>query len=358
MRIAVDVMGGDKGPREIILGCIEAANHLSELPGVDQIVMVGKEDVIRKELAALHVPESEQLAIEHAAEAIEMTDKPVDAVRHKKDNSMVHGMGLIKSGAAQAFVSPGNSGAFVAAALLTIGRIKGVHRPAIAAVLPTEQLRPFVLLDAGANMDCEPEWLAQFAIMGSTYAEKLLGAGEHPRVGLVSIGTEDTKGNALTLETFQLLKKAPYVHFRGNIEGHDLFRGETDVAVCDGFVGNVILKTTEATARVIGHWVKDVIRKNPVRMIGALLMKGGFGDLKRRIDPDVYGGALLLGVPGVCIVTHGASSPKAIYHAIRVAAEGTKKELAPTIAKRIADYRAQLSATEKTATEKTAEPSA
>lgn len=341
MRIAVDIMGGDKAPQEIVAGCVEASRRLNELPGVDQILMVGREEAMKAELAKCKASLGDTLGFVSATETIDMDEAPAAAVRSKKDNSLTRCMELVKNGEAQAMVSAGNSGAFAAAALFTLGRIKGVHRPVIASILPTRTGRPIVIADAGANADCKPEWLAQFAIMGSAYSEKMVGAGANPKVGLVSIGTEECKGNEFTHLAFPHVRDCG-VNFVGNIEGHDIFRGEIDVAVCDGFVGNIILKTVESTAMGIAYWIKCAVKSNLLSMIGALLMKGAFKNLKRRMDPEIYGGAILLGVAGNCIVTHGAATHRAIFHAIKVAAEANNNELGPTIATRIAEHNAKI----------------
>jgi glycerol-3-phosphate acyltransferase PlsX len=234
----------------------------------------------------------------------------------------------VKDGEADAMVSAGNTGAVVVAATLKLRTLEGVERPAIAAVLPT--LRdPLVLVDAGANIDCTPRLLVQFAVMGSVYSRVILGRPK-PVVGLLSIGGEDIKGNEMTRETFKALSDCP-LNFRGNVEGHDVFRGETDVVVCDGFVGNIVLKTSESTAVAIAQWMKREMTASPVRILGAMLLRGALRSLKRRMDPEMYGGAPLLGVNGVCIITHGASSSRAIYHAIRVAAESVHHHLNQTI---------------------------
>lgn len=347
MRIAVDIMGGDNAPHEIVAGCVEASRRLGELPGVDQIIMVGKEDAVKAELKKCGAELGGALGFVEATETIDMDEAPAAAVRSKKDNSLSKCMKLVKDGEAQSMVSAGNSGAFAAAALFTLGRIKGVHRPIIASILPTRTGRPIVVTDAGANADCHPEWLAQFAIMGSIYSEKIIGAGDNPKVGLVSIGTEECKGNEFTHAAFPFVRDSG-VNFIGNIEGHDICRGEIDVAVCDGFVGNVILKTVESTAMGIAYWIKCAAKSSLLSMLGALLMKSAFKSMKRRMDPEIYGGAILLGVNGNCIVTHGAATRRAIFHAIKVAAEANSNDLAPTIASRIAEYQAKIDA-QKTA---------
>lgn len=351
MRIAVDVMGGDKAPHEIVLGCIQASRHLDEMPGVDAIIMVGREAEVMAELKACGATLGDSLRFVNATETVEMDEAPAAAIRSKKDNSLTVGMELVKKGEASAMVSAGNSGAFATAALFSLGRIKGVHRPVIASVLPTKTGRPIVIADAGANADCRPEWLAQFAIMGAAYSEKILNVGANPKVGLVSIGTEDCKGNEFTRAAFPHVK-ASGVNFIGNIEGHDICRGEVDVAVCDGFVGNVILKTVESTAMGIAHWLKEAVKSSLLSKIGALFLLGSLKKLKKRMDPEIYGGAFLLGVDGNAVVTHGAATAKAIFHAISLAATASKNELGETIASRIAEYNSRIEAAKAAAENK------
>jgi glycerol-3-phosphate acyltransferase PlsX len=240
---------------------------------------------------------------------------------------------MVKDREAEAAVSAGNSGAVSAAAMFCLGRITGVARPAIATVLPTRD-RPLLLIDAGANMDCDPAWLAQFAIMGSAYSRAVLKQ-PNPVVGLLSIGSEDGKGNEMTKQAFSLIQRTG-VNFRGNVEGHDLFLGKTDVVVCDGFVGNVVLKTTESVAHAIGFWMKKEFVRHPIRMLGALLLKGALSTLKHRMDPEIYGGAPLLGVNGPVIITHGSSTQKAIFHAIHAAAAAARSAITNEIDSRIA----------------------
>jgi glycerol-3-phosphate acyltransferase PlsX len=330
MRIAIDAMGGDFAPREIVRGGVEAA---AKLKGVGSVILVGVESAIREELQRWGGGDDQRIRIVHASENVGMDESPAVAVRRKKDASINRCMELLKNGEADAVVAAGNSGAVVAAAVFNLGRIKGVARPAIATILPTRN-RPLLLLDAGANMDCEEQWLAQFAIMGSVYSQAVLHQST-PVVGLLSIGTEDTKGNEVTKKAFGLLKRAG-LNFRGNVEGHDLFIGQTDVVVCDGFVGNVVLKTTESVAHAIGFWMKQEFFRHPIRVLGAMLLKGALTAMKHRMDPEVYGGAPLLGVPGNVIITHGASTHRAIYHAVRVAASAAQHNVCGTIAERIA----------------------
>lgn len=307
-------MGGDHAPREIVAGAVEAARSLKDLTS---LILVGQEEVIRRELKLLgSIPP--KLVIRHAAEVVGMEESPALAIRKKKDNSISRMMDLINAGEADAAVSAGNTGAMVVAATLKLRTLEGIQRPAIATVMPTTG-RPIVLIDAGANTDCTPDLLLEFGIMGSVYSREILGQ-PNPVVGLMSIGGEDSKGNEITKEAFRLLSAAP-INFRGNVEGHDLFRGETDVVVCDGFVGNVVLKTSESVAHAIGSWLKKEFKANPVRILGALLLRGALKAIKRKMDPEMFGGAPLLGVKGVCIITHGSSSRTAIYHAVRVACE-------------------------------------
>lgn len=314
MRIAVDAMGGDHAPLEIVAGAVQAAQGI---PGLTTLFLVGQESVIREELAKYgEIPS--KIVIRHAAETIGMDEAPALAIRKKKDNSISRCMDMVKAGEADAAVSAGNTGAMVVAATLKLRTLEGIQRPAIATVIPTMG-RPVVLIDAGANTDCTPGLLVEFALMGSVYAREILGT-RHPVVGLLSIGGEESKGNEITKEAFRLLSAAP-VNFRGNVEGHDIFVGETDVIVCDGFVGNVVLKTSESVAHAIGSWLKKEFKANPIRLMGALLLKGAIKSLKNRMDPELFGGAPLLGANGVCIISHGSSSRKAIFNAVRVACE-------------------------------------
>ncbi len=330
MRIAIDAMGGDFAPREIVRGGVEAA---TKLKGVGSVILVGAEPAIREELQRWGARTDERIRIVHASESVGMDESPAVAVRRKKDASINRCMELLKNGEADAVVAAGNSGAVVAAAVFNLGRIKGVSRPAIATILPTRN-RPLLLLDAGANTDCLEQWLAQFAIMGSVYSQAVLHQAT-PVVGLLSIGTEDCKGNEVTKKAFGLIQRAG-VNFRGNVEGHDLFIGLTDVVVCDGFVGNVVLKTTESVAHAIGFWMKQEFFRHPIRVLGAMLLKGALTAMKHRMDPEVYGGAPLLGVPGNVIITHGSSTHRAIYHAVRVAAAAAHQNVSGMIAERIA----------------------
>lgn len=346
-RVALDAMGGDFAPKQIVVGAVEAACNLPDV----KILLVGRKDDIHKEIdgfskdrkaLAQRAVENGTLEIVHAPDAVEMDDTPTEAVRKKKDCSINVAMRLVKEGQADVFISAGNSGAVATSAILTLGRIPGVKRPAIAMILPTKSSgRPLLLLDAGANMDCHPEWLAQFAIMGDVYAKMVLGR-ENPKVGLMSIGTEDCKGNQLVHDTFPLIKEIKNLNFVGNIEGHDICGGDVDVAVADGFVGNVILKSVESVAHAIGAWLKLELKKNLFRKFCALMLTPAFKALKMQMDPDVYGGAPLLGVPGTVIITHGNSTHKAIFYAVKAGVAAATNDVSGQIAKAIAEHAASV----------------
>ena len=342
-RIALDAMGGDYAPEQIVIGGVEAALGVPDT----KVLLVGQLAPIQAELDRLpgDLKKAAQVAIEkgtleivHAPDVAEMDESPVDAVKKKKDCSINVAMRLVKEGRADAFVSAGNSGAVATSAILNLGRIPGVKRPAIATVMPNRNpKRPLLVLDAGANMDCHPEWLVQFAIMGNAYSKAVLKRGV-PAVGLVSIGTEDCKGNEMTKATFPLLKNVKDINFVGNIEGKDLYKGHIDVAVCDGFVGNVVLKTTESIAKAIVYWLKKECFKGPLRFLGALLLRGAFHSLKRQLDPDIYGGAPLLGVAGAVIIGHGSSSHKAIYYAVKAGVAAATNDVTGLIEKAVAEH--------------------
>jgi glycerol-3-phosphate acyltransferase PlsX len=341
-RIALDAMGGDFAPKQVIIGAVEAACNLDDV----KVLLVGKMSEMQEAIDAFSKDrkelfqkalESGALEIIHAPDKVEMDDVPVEAVRKKKDCSINVAMRLVKEGRADAFVSAGNSGAVATSAILNLGRIPGVKRPAIAMVLPTKvPSRPLLLLDAGANMDCHPEWLVQFAIMGNAYSKAVLRR-EEPAVRLLSIGTEDCKGNELIHATYPQLKALKDINFVGNIEGHDICGGEIDVAVADGFVGNVVLKTVESVAHAVGDWLKAELKKSLFRKICALLLKPAFNALKKQMDPEVYGGAPLLGVPGAVIITHGNSTHKGIFHAVRSGAAAVRSDVSGLIKKAVAE---------------------
>jgi len=316
MRIAIDAMGGDFAPREVVAGAVLAAS----LPNITSLILVGDETAIRAELSECGGDQS-RIQIRHASEVVGMGETPAQAVRKKKDSSIGRAVELVRDGEADAVMSAGNTGAAVAASALKLRTLPGVDRPAIATIMPTQKA-PVVLLDAGANIDCSPRQLMQFAVMGSVYSRRIIGR-EDPIVGLLSIGGEDSKGNDVTKRTFATLQKSG-LNFRGNVEGRDLFEGDVDVVVCDGFVGNIVLKTTESAATAFTRWLKRELTANPIRKAACLLLRGAFRALKMQLDPEMYGGAPLLGVNGVCIIAHGGSSRHAIYHAIRVASEAVR----------------------------------
>ena len=315
--IALDAMGSDRAPKPEIEGAIHAARNY----GV-RVLLVGPEAAIKAELD--RHPSASRLPIEivHASEFITMEDK-VEAIRAKRDSTMRVGLRLVREGQANGFVTAGNTGAAMATAKVVLGAVAGVDRPALAAVFPTAPGNPAMLLDVGANVDCTPQNLEQFAVMGEVYFRSMFGkksATQGPRVGLLSIGEEETKGNELTREAFQLLKQLP-LNFVGNVEGRDLYNGKVDVIVADGFVGNVALKISEGVANLVRTALKESLKATITRQVGALLSRSAFTDFKKRLDHTEYGGAPLLGVKGVCIITHGRSNANAIKNAIRVAKE-------------------------------------
>jgi glycerol-3-phosphate acyltransferase PlsX len=312
-KIAVDAMGSDSGPSVEIDGAIQAAAQY----GVP-IVLVGHEDRIR-ELLRERDPGSLPIEVVHASEVITMEDAAATAARRKKDSSIHVGARLMKEAAVSGFVSAGNTGAVMATVKMVMGTLSVVDRPALSTVLPTQKGKPAILLDVGANVDCKPHHLEQFAIMGDIYSRAIFGI-RRPRVGLLSIGEEDSKGNELTKEAFKSLKRAP-INFIGNVEGRDIFTGDVDVIVCDGFTGNVALKLSEGLYEAFGSMLKQELQKTLSAKIGAILAQDAFRQFKHRLDYSEYGGAPLLGIKGITIVCHGRSNSNAIKNAIRVAGE-------------------------------------
>ena len=311
--IAVDAMGADKAPKPEIEGALQAARQF----GVS-VLLVGREEVIRAELNR-HPHSGLSIEIVHASEQITMDDKAAQAVRAKRDSSIHVGLRLVREGRAAGFITAGNTGAAMAAAKMILGVLPGVHRPALAAVFPNAVGTFSIMLDVGANVDCTPDNLEQFAVMGEIYFRCIFGA-RRPRVGLLSIGEEETKGNELTRASFQLLKQLP-LNFVGNVEGRDLYGGQVDVIVCDGFVGNVALKISEGVVNLVRFALKESLRATITRQVGYLLSRSAFTDFKKRLDYSESGGAPLLGLKGACIVSHGSSNANAIKNAIRVASE-------------------------------------
>lgn len=313
MKIAVDAMGGDFAPDQIVYGALRAAKSID-----CEIVLVGDEDRLRAILAKEKGWQKLPISIHHAGEVIGMDEHPADAVRQKKDSSVAVATRLVRDGVCDAVISAGNTGAAVTAAQIILKRIKGIKRPAIATPIPTPK-GVTLLLDSGANVDSKPLHLLQSALMGSIYSE-LVFEQKKPRVGLLNIGEEESKGNELVKETYPLLREMTTVNFVGNAEGRDVPKGSFDVVVCDGFVGNVVLKFGEGLAKTIGRLVKDEVKASGfLTKLGALLVKPALMRLAKRLDVTEYGGAPLLGVDGCCIISHGSSNAKAICSAIRVA---------------------------------------
>ncbi len=331
MRIALDVMGGDKAPEATMEGAMEALDSFGE--DLEVLFLVGDEKLIKKSLDHYSYAHR-RIEVIHASEVVTMHDSAVKSVRQKKDSSISVAVDLVKKGNCDAVVSAGNTGAAVAAATIKLRNIPGVERAGIASALPNEH-GPCNIVDAGANVDAKPSHLLGYAIMGSIYAQHVQGK-KNPIVGLMSVGEEDSKGTDFTREVFALLSESG-LNFRGNIEGHDLFESELDVVVCDGFVGNVILKSCEATAKVMFKWLKQDIKATPIRQMGALIAKDAFKATKERGNYETYGGSPLLGVNGTCIIGHGSSSPRAIRNAIRVAAEAVKHHVNPHIEEAMAE---------------------
>lgn len=318
MRIVLDAMGSDQHPDPEVKAAVQAV----ELFG-DEILLVGNQELLKPRLEALS-GDTSKVRIVHASEVLEMEDKPAENARRKSDTSMAVGMDLVKSGEADAFVTAGNTGGAMANALFRLGRIRGVKRPALTALFPVKTGRA-VVLDIGANADCKPEFLLQFAIMGSIYAEKVLGR-PHPRVGLLSNGEEAGKGNALVKETYPLLE-ASGLNFIGNLESKEFFAGDVDVAVTDGFTGNILLKSSEAVAKLITDMLRQELMSSTRTKAGALLAKPAFANIRALMDPAEYGALPLLGINGQVFVGHGRSDERALVNAIRVTRQAVQADL-------------------------------
>jgi glycerol-3-phosphate acyltransferase PlsX len=323
--IVVDAMGSDKAPEPEVRGAVLAARQFDV-----RVHLVGPEDKLRPILR--HALRGQRLPvfIAPASEWITMDDKAAQAVRAKRDSTMRVGLKMVKDGRCAGFFTAGNTGAAMATAKMVLGMLSGVDRPALAQILPTVNRVPSLLLDVGANVDCDPDNLVQFAMMGHMYAKNILRI-HNPRVGLLSIGEEDSKGNALTRDTLPLLRALKGINFKGNVEGRDLFNGHSDVAVCDGFVGNVALKSIEGTAHLLSDSLRESLKSTVTSQVGALLSRRAFAEFKKRLDYSEYGGAVLLGVRGVCIVGHGSSNEKAIMNGVRVAAEFAQADVNSSI---------------------------
>lgn len=324
MKIAIDAMGGDNAPKEIVIGAMKAVEEFSDI----HITLVGNEKQIYD-----HLTQHERITILHTDEVILGTDEPVRAVRRKKNASMVLAASLVAEGNADACISAGNTGALMAAGLFVVGRIEGIERPALSPTLPTIGGEGFLLLDVGANVDAKPEHLLQYALMGSIYSEKVREI-DKPRIGLLNIGTEEKKGNELTKQTFELLKEAN-LNFIGNVEARDLLDGVADVVVTDGFTGNMVLKTIEGTALSMFKMLKTALMSNMKSKLAAAVLKPEFGKLKNTMDYSEYGGALLFGLKAPVVKAHGSSNARSMFSAIRQTREMVQNEVTGLIQKTV-----------------------
>lgn len=328
-RIAIDAMGGDYAPGEIVAGAIRAKAELDV-----EVLLVGDEEQIAASLK--HHGSSHQLEIVPAEGTIEMDEEPLSGLRRKPKASINVAMELVKQKQAEGVVSAGHSGAAMAAALLRLGRLPGIDRPAIGALFPTMVASKSVLiLDVGANVDCRPKFLEQFAVMGSIYSQYVLGIDE-PKVGLINIGEEECKGNDLAIRTHERLKENPLISFKGNAEGRDVLSGEFDVIVCDGFVGNVLLKFAEAIGEVMVQILREELPQGLHGQIGTALLKPNLNRIKQRVDHAEHGGCLLLGVGGICVIGHGSSQAPSVFNAIRLAKEAVDHQVLARIESRVA----------------------
>jgi glycerol-3-phosphate acyltransferase PlsX len=335
--IAVDAMGSDRAPKPEVEGAILAARSYNL-----HVLLVGKEDAIRAEMQ--NHPSAnflDNIEVVNADEVISMDEKAAQAVRGKKKSSIHVGLRLVRDGQAAGFATAGNTGAAMATAKMILGALPGVDRPGLAAVFPTSKGTAAILLDVGANVDSKPQNLEQFAIMGEIYSRNIFG-NHKPRVGLLSVGEEEGKGNDLTREAYKLIKPMP-IDFVGNVEGRDLYNGHVDVIICDGFVGNVALKISEGLVEAVRYLLKESLRSTISSQVGFLLSRRAFADFKKRLDYSEYGGAPLLGVKGVCIIGHGSSNANAIKNAIRVAAEFAERGINQKIEQEIASTRSRMS---------------
>ncbi|MBF0488655.1 MAG: phosphate acyltransferase PlsX [Nitrospirae bacterium] len=335
MKIALDAMGGDNAPDVTVEGALQAVGEYDDI----SVELIGNSDVLWKRLKAKKNYDDKRITVKHASEVVDMDEATSQALRKKKDSSIRVAVDMVKKGEAEAIVSAGHSGVAMATALTILKKAQGVDRPAIAVLMPMVKGR-FLLIDAGANVDCKPDNLLQFALMGSAYYKAVYGVKE-PKVGLMSIGEEDTKGNELTKEVFKLLKTAN-INFIGNIEGKDIFTGLADVVVCDGFIGNTILKVSEGLADALMRMLKAEISGSFISKLGYLLMKPAIRGFRRRTDYDESGGAPLLGINGTCIICHGRSTSKAIKNALKVANQLAKVNINKIISEEIAMSHKQM----------------
>ena len=337
MKIALDAMGGDFAPGNPVEGAVAA---LRDFPDIS-IIFVGEENKLRVELLR-HDTEglADRISVHHASQVVDMGDSGLDSVRKKKDSSVSRAVDLVKNGEADAIVSAGHTGALVAAATIKLRTLPGIDRAGLAVLIPADG-GVFLLIDGGANIDPAPEHIVGFAVMGSIYYRELLGYPE-PKVGLLNIGTEASKGTEFSKACHALLSAAP-INFSGNVEGHGIFRRPVEVVVCDGFVGNIVLKTIEGLAKSFFSWFREELKKNPVRLLGALLCRGAFRSIKNRTSTDEYGGTPLLGVNGICIKAHGNSSARALRNAIRVARAAVEQKVNDRIVEAIQSHHEKVS---------------
>jgi len=323
INIALDAMGGDDAPAVNIKGALLAVQEFDV-----HVILVGQEDILKSKIEEFEDWPHDRISIQHASEVVGMSESPTMSFRKKKDSSIRVGLNLVKEGKANAFVSAGNTGAVMATSNFVLGRIKGVDRPALAAVLPSKE-NPYVMLDMGSNVDCKPHHLTQFAMMGHFFSQAVLGV-DKPRVGLLNIGEEEDKGNHLTLTTHKFMKKLP-INFCGNVEGRDITKGKADVVVCDGFVGNNLLKFGEGISKLFSGFFKEEAKSSVLSLFSLFLLKPAFKRFKKKFDYDSYGGAHLLGVNGVSIIAHGSAKKVAIKSAIKVAIKGVKNDVVSKI---------------------------
>lgn len=334
MKILIDAMGGDNSPDEIIKGCVDTIDELES-----EIIMIGNEKIINEKVKEFYGKNNisevnSKLSIMNAEEVIENTESPTEALKKKKDSSMVVGFNMLKNGDGDVFVSAGSTGAFMAGGLLLVGRIKGIDRPALCPILPTYDGKGFMLVDAGANTNCRPINLLQFAEMGQVYMKNVMKV-EEPKVGLLNIGAEEGKGNELSKEAYKKLSESENVNFYGNIEGRDLFDGSVNIVVADGFTGNVTLKTIEGTGSIVTRILKEELMGNVFYKILAMLMKPALKSFKRRVDYSEYGGALLLGIKKPVVKCHGSANAKIVKITLKQAENFAKNNVVETIEKNI-----------------------
>ena len=328
MKIVVDAMGGDHAPKSVIEGTIEALEYFY---GFD-VILVGNLTELKPYIETYKLDKNPRIELVHAEQTIRMDESSTVALRQKKHSSVTVAAGIVGDKKADALVTIGHTGAAMAATTVRMRTLPGVERPAIAVIMPSTEGK-FILLDAGANVDCKPHNLAQFSVMGELYSKHVLGV-QNPKIGIMSVGDEDIKGNELTKESFKILNRMP-INFIGNVEGNDMFEGKADVVVCDGFVGNVVLKSCEGLSKAIQFLLKKAFMKNPIRITSAILGLKAFAELKDVSDKETYGGAPLLGINGIVIIGHGSSSPKAVCNAIKIAADLVEKDLNGEILKRL-----------------------